>query len=145
MLCKQYIAELEETKTNANWYSRTRGKINARATRHRESTHQAAIITEKKIKELELKLIQLYDKRNNEREIQERKRRREEKEEEERKAQEEEELRRKQARMDRVIQEECEKQERWRREWEAQEEERRRDFNPEYEERRWMQRFGHCK
>ena len=127
----------------ANWYSRTRGKINARATRHRESMHTAAIITEGKIKELELKLIQLYEKRNTDREIQERKRRREEKEEEERKAQEEEEFRRKEERRIKFQIAKCEEMERWRKEWEDQEEERRRDFNPEYEERRWMERYAH--
>ena len=75
----------------AHWYARTRSKINNRATRHRESIHLAAQVTEKKIKELELKRIQLYENRNQCRENQERKRRREEIEEEERKKQQEEE------------------------------------------------------
>ena len=126
-----------------NWYSKKRNTINGRWKTHTRITHAAAEITKKEIQEQQIKLNQLYADRINKKESEERKKRREEKEEEERKKQEEEEFRRKEERRIRVTREECDKQDRWRREWEASEEQRRRDFNPEYEERRWMQRYAH--
>ena len=150
MICADYEARLKKTEADkigkgANWYRRTRSNINFRAKEHAKSAHPNIEIFKQEIQQKQIRLNQIIaesrDKIVEDRE----KRRREEKEEEQRKREEEEEFKRKEARRIRVTQEECDKQERWRREWEANEEQRRRDFNPEYEERRWMQRFGHCK
>ena len=150
MICADYEARLKKTEVDrigkgANWYRRTRSGINFRAKEHVKSAHPDLETFKHEIQLKQTRLNQIIADRADQIVQEREKRRREEKEEAQRKREEEEESRRKKERMYRVIQEECKKQERWRREWEASEEQRRRDFNPEYEERRWMQRFGHCK
>ena len=139
-LCNKYIAELAQTKVQraqmgAHWYSKTRGKINKRATMHRESMHSPALAIEKQIKELELKRIQLYEKSITDRQYRERKRRLDEREAERRKQEAEEEFKKKEERRIKFQIEKVAEMKRWQREWEAQESERERDFNPEYWER----------
>ena len=87
-LCAKYKTELEDTEAKKgqfgkNWYSRTRSKINHRATRHKDSMHPNLDKLNQLIQTKQAELNRLFQERMDKKEKKEREQRRLEKEEEE--------------------------------------------------------------
>ena len=93
-LCTKYKEELKEAEANKsqfgkNWYARTRGKINHRATLHKDSMHPNLDKLNQLIQTKQAELNRLFQERMEKKEKKEREQRRLEKAEEEERRQRE--------------------------------------------------------